>query len=329
MVIQEKCFGLVAAVIASTILTPSFALASTQPTMQKSTISVNGTTISTQYKFAYNGTTYMPIWYVIQALKRVGVSATWNGTTHRWDIQTNGMSSSLSLNAKSGQTSIYVDNSLVENNIPTLVSTDPASKQATTFMPIWYIQQVLNVIGFSTSTDSWNGNTGVWSLHSSNTSTSTSSLPTQAQIISAGNLYVNSISDSSVKLPTYSAVSSATQWYNDPSDMFYNKKIPLSDFVNNKVIQQSPFVVMSNQSGAWYEMEYVGKSSVSAYWKVEVAESKTGNITWIDPSIETFSIKLLTPSSGGFSISSNPGNPIWGNGRNLYMVPQPDWNPNY
>ncbi len=56
-------------------------------TMQKSQIVVNGKNYSSPYKFVYQGTTYMPIWYVMQVLKQIkGFSVDWNSTTHQWVI---------------------------------------------------------------------------------------------------------------------------------------------------------------------------------------------------------------------------------------------------
>ncbi|MCI0184883.1 hypothetical protein MM817_03180 [Acidibacillus sp. S0AB] len=68
---------------------------------------------------------------------------------------------------------------LVEYEIPTMVANDPTSDgNSTTYMPIWYVQQLLNNVGITT--DTWNGTTwtiGTASGASTKTSTTSTSTP--------------------------------------------------------------------------------------------------------------------------------------------------------
>lgn len=310
------------------------------PTMQKSSIVVNGQHFSTQYKFVYDGTTYMPIWYVMQVLEKIkGFSVTWNGTTHQWNIDGPFGMPNLNLNSKSGQTSILMNGKVVESNIDTLVSTDPASGQATTFMPIWYIQQALNAGGFNSNTDAWNGVNGNWSLNFSESSTSststTSSAPTPAEITSTVQEYLKESNYGANNVSGYSPLATATQWYPNPSDIFNNKKFSTSDFVDNKVLQNSPYVIMNNEgSGVWFVLQYVGKSSSgdTSYWMGEQVDQSTGMVTDINTSLMPFQKStfpnLAVPKTGGYTFSSAPVNSGWAIGGNLFVIDPPGYDPN-
>jgi len=142
------------AVIATFNMIPT-AEAATYP--QAKSIYMNGTLLSTPYGLVSGGTTYMPIWYVIQALNQLGITNSWDGVHTAWTISapsdipvdlTNVPNSTgantISLNGKK----IY--------NVNRLVYTDPSSHAATSYMPIWYIMQLLNRLEIGST---WNGST--------------------------------------------------------------------------------------------------------------------------------------------------------------------------
>ncbi|GMA63420.1 glycosyl hydrolase family 18 protein [Alicyclobacillus fastidiosus] len=155
--------SLLAALLSSVVLAPEVtANASTQKT-----ITVNGAVLSHPYSFVAsdgsNQTTYMPIWYVGQALEAAGFTQSWDGTTHTWTLSTatNGDFSAISVG--SGQASIVVNGKLVKK-INTYVRKDPAAganAQPTVYMPIYYVDQLLNAAGIAAS---WNGQT--WAVRS-------------------------------------------------------------------------------------------------------------------------------------------------------------------
>lgn len=210
----------------------------------------------------------------------------------------------------------HLNGKTVGSNILTLVATDPSSGQETTFMPIWYIKQALNAIGFDKSTDSWNGS--VWSLSftqssSSGSSTGNSTSPSIADITSATQEYLK-LSDYGQKAVSgYSPLATATQWYPNSSDVFYDKQIPTSDFVTNKVLQKSPYVIINEQVGPsgnlWFELEYVGKDPSTSFWNAEQVDPKTGLGTDILQDLMPFNDStfpdLAVPSSGGFFTTRN------------------------
>lgn len=137
-------------------------------TMTQRGIDINGQSLSHPYSFVHGGTTYMPIWYVMQALKSLGVVATWNGLTHHWAI-TGPTSGTPAAVAANGLTGIYVNGVLVEN-ASTLVRKDPGTGVYTTFMPIWFIMQAVSYINL---TSTWTN--GVWNLTETPSGTGSSS----------------------------------------------------------------------------------------------------------------------------------------------------------
>ncbi len=121
-------------------------------------ISVDGQHFSAPSGFVSNGTMYIPIWYVMQALSKIGVQNTWNSTA--WDmappagVQVN----YVNILSGIGANSISINGKVIYS-VNGIISIDPESNQPTTFMPIWYVMQVLNRMGLNSS---WNGQ--MWNL---------------------------------------------------------------------------------------------------------------------------------------------------------------------
>lgn len=121
--------------------------------MMQKQIQVNASTISSPSAFVHSGTTYMPIWYLIQALAKLGITSNWSGT--EWSITTPAsMKPDLSqLSVGTGQNSIVINGTLVKQ-VNGISVTDPASNQTTTYMPIWYLTNILGDLGVKAT---WNG----------------------------------------------------------------------------------------------------------------------------------------------------------------------------
>lgn len=98
-------------------------------------------------------TTYMPIWYVMQWLNSMGIQSTWNG--HTWQMTSSGAVDLSNVQAGSGSTSIYLNGMLVQD-VDTSTAVDPSTGKATTYMPIYYVEQILKRFGF---TSTWDGTT--------------------------------------------------------------------------------------------------------------------------------------------------------------------------
>lgn len=124
---------------------------------QKS-ISLNGTAVSNPDGFVQNGTMYMPIWYVMQALNQGGYMNTWNGSV--WNITTPASFSGNIVPEEfgTGLQSIVL-NSSVKAHVNGVVATDPQSGRPTMYMPIWYVMQLVKQSGYIVQ---WNG--GTWNM---------------------------------------------------------------------------------------------------------------------------------------------------------------------
>ena len=127
----------------------------TTPTMKTNerALMFDGKLQSVVPAFVKNQTTYMPIWYVMHLLDGLGFTSSWSG--QKWQLTTTG-SSALKLKPVSQnpkETGIYLDGTLVQN-APTVAATDPSTGRATTYMPIWYVMQLLNQVNIPSQ---WNG----------------------------------------------------------------------------------------------------------------------------------------------------------------------------
>ena len=340
--------------------------ASSTPVMQKSNIVVNGKHFSTQYKFVYNGTTYMPIWYIMQALKKSGAQVNWNGS--QWKIGVNGSFTPTVWRGFGGNGEVAIYNTsnpsnkqVVETGINMQVYPDPADGIKTTFFPIYDIQVILRDLGYTT--DTWDGTN--WSIAMGNgSSSSTGSTSGQGGATNpplpsgvTQTQYNNDVTQAqqtdanSTSPPTnYSALSSTTQWYNDPSDIFYNKQFPVSELKNGTVLQKSPYVIVStvdgsnsNNMGYVYVLEYVGYGpniggGIQTYWKEEQVYTNTGKVFAIVTGIPSFMV--ASNSIGGYPDLSKPtnvsginfgsvplNNPTWAVGGGTDVIPIQGWNP--
>ncbi len=142
----------------------------------KMTIQVNGTILSTPFGVAENDgsttTTYIPMYYVNQALTKVGYQVAWNGITQTWDLTASqkglGFSSS---DVGSGNIGITVNGQLMRK-INAIVQRDPEGGVDTTYIPIYYVTPLFQAFGIS---NVWNGITHQWSITGQSGGSSSSS----------------------------------------------------------------------------------------------------------------------------------------------------------
>ncbi|QSO50163.1 hypothetical protein JZ785_14410 [Alicyclobacillus curvatus] len=174
-----------ASVLASVLPTTSVAMAAVNPvaasTMSKMVIDLDGQQVAAPYGLAAidpssgQQTTFMPIYYVMQALKNgLSIQSTWDG--NNWNLTLpSGMSPSVTLKAMSAPTnafkSVFINNVRVAT-VPSVNAKDPTSGQVTTYVPIWYIIQILKDVNVQSN---WNGTSWVMGPSTSN-SASTSSV---------------------------------------------------------------------------------------------------------------------------------------------------------
>lgn len=103
-------------------------------------------------------TTYMPIWYVMQVLNSYGVASTWDG--HNWRLSQVTQAKENNPQPGEGPMHIYQNGQLVQN-VTGMFAKDPNSGKTTTFMPIWYVIQILQK---TSVVNTWDGTT--WNIGS-------------------------------------------------------------------------------------------------------------------------------------------------------------------
>lgn len=136
----------------------SVAEASITYPVKRDRIVLDGQTVSLPYALVAQGTTYMPIWYLTDALNKVGIHSAWNGqslqlvTAPKTPVDLKGLSPGH------GNMNISINGTLVQN-VSGITYIDPASNKRTTYMPIWYIMRVLNRVGIRSN---WDGTS--WAL---------------------------------------------------------------------------------------------------------------------------------------------------------------------
>lgn len=123
----------------------------------KKEIVVGGAIISTPFGRISGGTTYMPIWYIGNALKQFGITPVWDFATRTWSLTLpSNMTANFSyIGVGSGNIDIYVNGQLIKR-INAYAWLDPGTnyKSSTMYAPIYYIQQILNAAGIH---NTWDG----------------------------------------------------------------------------------------------------------------------------------------------------------------------------
>lgn len=103
-------------------------------------------------------TTYMPIWYIMYALKALNIQSTWDGTNWQMSlpakIKPNFKQTGITGTASgSGKVAVWIDGTLVQKDAAVVVK-DPSSNVYTTYVPVWYVGEALNYFGI---TSTWDG----------------------------------------------------------------------------------------------------------------------------------------------------------------------------
>ncbi|MCL6549081.1 MAG: peptidoglycan-binding protein, partial [Alicyclobacillus sp.] len=126
-------------------------------------ISFQGKVISRPYAFTAYGTTYAPIWYLMNLLRSLGVQCTWDKT--KLDLLVpKSMPLDLTgvhLGSGAGQPSLSLIcmNGTPVARVRAIPYPDPYTRRATVYMPIWYLQQALKRVNIQYHWDGQN-----WSM---------------------------------------------------------------------------------------------------------------------------------------------------------------------
>lgn len=242
----------------------------------KMSITVNGQEISQPYGVAQSDgsttTTYLPMYYVDQALAKVGYSASWDGTHKVWTLTVSKQNPNFSsIQIGTGNTSIEVNGTVVKK-INTVVETDPESGAATTYIPIYYVGPLLQAVGV---TGTWNGTTHIWAISASTSGSSTTQLTaptiqvneangsssisvTNAPSGAVINLYTK---DGTNVLSTAAGSDGSATFYNVSTGTYYvtatesGVTSPQSNVVTVGPSQseaETPSIFASESNGTWY-----------------------------------------------------------------------------
>ncbi|SIT09045.1 beta strand repeat-containing protein [Alicyclobacillus vulcanalis] len=131
-------------------------------------ITVNGQIIAVPYEMvgvdSGNQTGFFPIYYFDEALAKLGIQATWNGTTHVWALTdsniTNPSSVQVAGGVGTGNTQVTLNGTLIKE-FNTQAAKDPAggpNAQVTTYMPIYYVSNILQALNIN---GKFSGQTGL------------------------------------------------------------------------------------------------------------------------------------------------------------------------
>lgn len=152
-------------------------------TMKPMAIRFDGVTISRPYGFVAGGTTYMPIWYVMQLAKKERLMSTWSGIV--WNLMS-GTSKSQAISPfhpiKPGNMQIDLNGTSYLANIPKIVYRDPFSHALTTYIPIYFVMKLFR--DSLALNNTWDGQT--WSVSSTHTTPATSPPPPTVPITTSG-----------------------------------------------------------------------------------------------------------------------------------------------
>ena len=152
------------AVLASQIGVATPAYAASRPAYYGTHIYASGSLVSSpshiDAKDSGNLTAFLPLFYVNQALAKFGITGTWDG--NNWDlILPQGMNADMS-NPQTGQQtnsstlSLSINGQVVQYASRQVVG-DPANGgQSTTYLPIWYIDQVIGRLAIQAIWDGTN-----------------------------------------------------------------------------------------------------------------------------------------------------------------------------
>ncbi|MFD1673961.1 hypothetical protein [Alicyclobacillus fodiniaquatilis] len=157
--------GILAGLIAVGTFVPNVLAATSSSTSKQfiSSITLDESVIAKPYglvaKEGSTNTTYMPVYYLNEAMKAAGFTAKWDGKTKTWAVTSSKKNFDFSgISVGSGNTTITVNGTVVKK-VNTISHKDPAGgpkAQVTTYVPIYYVNQLLSAIGVQ---NVWNGAT--------------------------------------------------------------------------------------------------------------------------------------------------------------------------
>ena len=280
---KRSLVGLAAvAVLGGSMISTAFAATSTHQFF-KMTIEVNGAIVSTPYGVAEsdgsNTTTYIPLYYVNEALTKVGYQVSWNGTTKTWALTTSSSSGSFANGqVGTGNTQITVNGKLVRE-LNSVVQADPEGGASTTYIPIYYVTPLFLALGMSAT---WDGNTHIWSIDSTSTASGTGSTTVTVAPELTPPKIVQTTNGGSANITVSGAASGATL-------MLYNTS-------GKEVISTA---AQSNGTGTFYNV------APASYYVVESSNGATSGGS------NVVTIAATTSTSSAPTLFTGESNGVW------------------
>ncbi|MCL6592793.1 MAG: hypothetical protein K6T31_02345 [Alicyclobacillus sp.] len=313
--------GIAAASLALGAFAPA-AFAATTYTPYKTTIVVNGQTLSNPYAFAFsdgsNNTTYIPIYYVGKALEAAGFKQTWTGNT--WVLSTNTKTDFSSIQVGTGNASIVVNGQLVKK-VNTHVAKDPAggpNAVATTYMPIYYVDQIFQAAGI---TFSWDGKT--WSV------SSPQSQPAQTTQLNLSPITVKgqSVGNGSDSSPAIAVVNNSITFTTQVTDANGN---PVSGQAVQFLVSTTNNITAKDGSGNILNSAslsapiVIGNKTFNDYYTVPVDASGNASIQFTSTASSNYPLyvvgQLPAPLNGQY-VRTAPATAQWGLPGTLVLSP--------
>ena len=156
------------------LASPVNAFASVKPpNMTEKALVFNQQVVSRPYGFVQKGTAYLPIWYMMQVLDRLKIRSKWSHNSWNMITPTPSPPYGSPVNSGSGSGRIYLNGQLIDK-LDAVTARDAASGRLTTYMPVWYIMQILQRLHVHSK---WNGN--VWQVYTSPAAPSVGNLDIQ------------------------------------------------------------------------------------------------------------------------------------------------------
>lgn len=133
--INKWIVGMASGMLAIGSFVPTAMAATTSTNAQSSSIVVNNESVAAPAILQRNGSTYVPVWYVMKGLKTIGLQSKWTGGD--WFLSTLSMSAKpLSVGKDvSGQVTVYLNGAKLAT-ASTVVAMDPGSKRQTTYVKV-------------------------------------------------------------------------------------------------------------------------------------------------------------------------------------------------
>ncbi|MFD1674866.1 YbaB/EbfC family nucleoid-associated protein [Alicyclobacillus fodiniaquatilis] len=167
--------ALTGSMLAIQSLATTSAMAATTYSYYNTNIELNGTVVSSPKHIVSNGTSFVPVWYVDNALTSVGITGQWNGTTlnfvipSSFNVDLSNLPAGQTLNSSNMAIAI---NGTVVGYAPKIVYTDPSSGQLTTYASVYYLEQAVKRLGI---TPGWDGTNWTMTYSTSSTTPPTTS----------------------------------------------------------------------------------------------------------------------------------------------------------